>query len=213
MSNSPSVYVKVCGLKTPQAVETAIDAGADAIGFVHALGSPRHLESQEIGKLLAVAGRADGGCAVDTVLVVAKIPADDAAHLALDLGVSVLQLHGAYSESDFRAAKDIFPRIWRATSLAEQPDLTVGAQGEEMLLLDAPKAGSGERWDLRPLVENRPQGEWLLAGGLTPDNVAEAIATAHPTGVDVSSGVESAPGVKDLDKIRAFVENARSAVQ
>lgn len=200
------MYVKVCGLSTAESVRVAVEAGADAIGVVHALGSPRHLEPAQAREVLAAAG-----CSVDTVLVVAKTPADEAARLALDLGVSVLQLHGQYSVADFRRAREIFPRIWRATSLAENPDLHVGAQGEELILLDAPKAGSGERWDLNALVENHPDGRWLLAGGLTPDNVAQAIATASPWGVDVSSGVESAPGVKDLAKIRQFVANARTA--
>lgn len=199
------MYVKVCGLSTTPSVHAAIDAGVDAIGVVHAPGSPRHLEPEQAREVLTTAG-----CSVDTVLVVAKIPADEAARLALDLGVSVLQLHGRYSSEDFRVARTIFPRVWRATSLADKPDLHVGAEGEEILLLDAPTAGSGERWDVTQLVGNRPDGRWLLAGGLNPDNVAEAITAAQPWGVDVSSGVESAPGVKDLDKIRAFVRNARA---
>lgn len=200
------MYVKVCGLSTAESVRVAVDSGVDAIGVVHAPGSPRHLEPEQAREVLAAAG-----CSVDTVLVVAKMLADDAARLALDLGVSVLQLHGKYTESDFHSAGRIFPRIWRATSLAENPNLHVGAYGEELVLLDAPNAGSGERWDVSRLVGNRPDGKWLLAGGLNPDNVAGAIAAAQPWGVDVSSGVESAPGVKDLDKIRAFVANARAA--
>jgi phosphoribosylanthranilate isomerase len=200
------MYVKVCGLSTVESVRTAIDAGVDAIGVVHAPGSPRHLEPDRAREVLAAAG-----CSVDTVLVVAKMPADDAARLALDLGVSALQLHGRYTASDFQSAGRVFPRIWRATSLAQDPDLHVGAHGEELLLLDAPNAGSGERWDVSRLVGNRPDGKWLLAGGLNPDNVADAIAAAQPWGVDVSSGVESAPGIKDLDKIRSFVTNARAA--
>lgn len=199
------MYVKVCGLSTAESVRVAIDAGADAIGIVHAQGSPRHLEPEQAREVLAAAG-----CEVDTVLVVAKIPATDAARMALNLGVSVLQLHGSYTEQDFAKARTIFPRIWRATSLANNPDLTVGAWGEDLLLLDAPKAGSGERWDLTQLVANKPDGRWLLAGGLNPDNVADAISQARPYGVDVSSGVESAPGIKDLDKIRSFVTNARN---
>ncbi len=199
------MYVKVCGLSTAESVRTAIDAGADAIGVVHALGSPRHLEPEQAREVLAAAG-----CSVDTVLVVATMLADDAARLALDLGVSALQLHGKYTAADFQSAGRIFPRIWRATSLAEDPNVHVGAYGEELLLLDAPHAGSGERWDVSQLVDNRPDGKWLLAGGLNPDNVADAITAAQPWGVDVSSGVESAPGIKDLDKIRSFVANART---
>jgi len=219
MTPANPLYVKVCGLKTPEAVQTAIESGADAIGFVHAPGSPRHLEPQEIRELLAVAGQHDTGCAVDTVLVVRSLISDDAARLALNLGVSVLQLHGNYTAEDFARARAIFPRVWWATSLdriaAEHPNdlkagLRVGTRGEELLLLDAPTAGSGERWDVSRIVDNQPDGRWLLAGGLTPDNVAAAVAAVRPSGVDVSSGVESAPGVKDLAKIRAFVRAARN---
>ncbi|WP_029068703.1 phosphoribosylanthranilate isomerase [Jonesia quinghaiensis] len=200
------MFVKVCGLSTPESVAAAVEAQVDAVGFVHALGSSRHLDADAIRALVATVE-----CRVDTVLVVAKIPAVAAAHLACDTGVSVLQLHGSYTQADFEAAQQVFPRLWRATSLEAAPDVTVGAFGEEMLLLDAPRAGSGERWDVTALADRNLDGRWLLAGGLTPDNVAESIAAAKPWGVDVSSGVESAPGVKDLAKIRDFVAAARAA--
>lgn len=199
------MYVKVCGLSTVESVRAAVEAGADAIGVVHALGSPRHVERDVAREVVAAAG-----CSVDTVLVVAHLLPDEAARLALDLGVSVLQLHGSYSRADFEVACSIFPRVWRATSLAHDPDLHVGAWGEELLLLDAPNAGSGQQWDVGALANNRPDGRWILAGGLNPGNVAKAIEAAQPWGVDVSSGVESTPGVKDLEKIAEFVHQARS---
>ena len=152
----------------------------------------------------AVRGRAD------TVLVVNDLPADAAAQRAKQLGFDVLQLHGpAYGQRDFEAALAIVPRVWRATSLDQDPPLEVGAWGEERLLLDAPKPGSGERWDLTPLAEVGVRGQWLVAGGLTPANVAEVVATVHPWGVDVSSGVESSPGQKSAALIREFIANAR----
>ena len=89
--------------------------------------------------------------------------------------------------------------------------MRVGAYGEDMLLLDSPVAGSGQRWDLSLLEGARPRGHWLLAGGLTAENVAGAIDAARPWGVDVSSGVESSRGVKDHDRIREFVSAARTA--
>lgn len=199
------MYVKVCGLKSAEMVEVAIEAGADAIGVVHAPGSPRHVEMAEAREVVAAAG-----CScVDTVLVIATTPVAEAVTLAEEIGVAVLQLHGNYTAEDFVYATSHFSRVWRATSLQKNPDLHVGAQGEELILLDAPKAGGGETWDLSALVASHPDGKWLLAGGLSPDNVAEAIEVAQPWGVDVSSGVESARGVKDAELIRRFVARAR----
>lgn len=198
------MYIKVCGLTDPHAIDAAQAAHVDAIGFVHAPTSLRHLTPPHISTLTATVD-----CTIDTVLVVATTPIADALALAESAGVSVLQLHGQYNDDDVAYAAARFPRVWRATSLSANPNLTVGAYGEELLLLDAPQAGSGHTWDFAALAHQRPTGRWLLAGGLTPDNVADAITTTSPWGVDVSSGVESAPGVKDPAKIAAFVQAAR----
>lgn len=201
-----TVYVKVCGLDTTLSARVAVEAGADAIGVVMAQGSPRDLTS-EVAAVIVDAVRAE----VDTVLVVKDVPVQQAVDAALRLGVDVLQLHGSYDRTDFAGARERFERVWRATSLDDDTDLRVGAWDEELLLLDAPRAGSGQRWDLGALEQRRPDGNWVLAGGLTPDNVAEAIRLTEPWGVDVSSGVEGARGVKDHDAIRAFVAAARAA--
>ncbi|MER5738131.1 MULTISPECIES: phosphoribosylanthranilate isomerase [unclassified Streptomyces] len=201
------MFVKVCGLATTADIDAAAEAGADAIGLVISGTSVRGLGRDRVPGL--VAHVPDG---VVSVLVVNDTPAAEAARIAADLGFDALQLHGrAYGRAEFEAAAGILPRLWRATALADGPDTRVGALGEEVLLLDSPKAGSGSRWDLSLLDAARPEGHWLLAGGLAPANVAEAIATARPWGVDVSSGVESAPGVKDHDLVRAFVAAAKSA--
>ena len=198
--------MKVCGLTRPETVDVAVNAGADAIGVVVNRTSPRAVSAETARSIVArAAGR------VDTVLVVNDMPAADAARLAADAGFSVLQLHGPYTEADYASARAVFDRIWRATSLAVDPPLNVGAYGEESLLLDAPRPGSGERWDLSTIAERGVTGRWLLAGGLDPDNVADAIAQAKPWGVDTSSGVEASPGVKDDERIRAFVAAARAA--
>lgn len=204
------MYVKVCGLKTAEAVRTAVAAGADAIGVVMNETSPRAV-SAGVAATVVQAAREAGGDRLDVVLVVNDKPAVEAAHLAADLGFTALQLHGRYTADDFVDAAEVFGTLWRATSLAHDPPVEVGAYGERRLLLDAPKPGSGERWDLSALTDRGLSGEWLLAGGLNPDNVAEAIAVAQPWGVDVSSGVESAPGVKDLDAIARFVAAAKRA--
>ncbi|MEU1226118.1 phosphoribosylanthranilate isomerase [Streptomyces sp. NPDC005828] len=201
------MFVKVCGLKTPADIDAAVAAGADAVGLVISGTSVRGLERDHAARLAAHVPEG-----VLSVLVVNDTPAAEAARIASELGFGALQLHGkAYGEEDFAAAAGIFPRLWRATSLSDRPDTRVGAYGEEVLLLDSPRAGSGEPWDLSLLETARPEGTWLLAGGLAPHNVGEAIGRAHPWGVDVSSGVESAPGVKDHDLIRTFVTAAKSA--
>lgn len=199
-----NVFVKICGLKTTVDVDAAIEAGADAVGFVMSSTSVRAIEAGQVRDLVThVDGR------VSTVLVVHDLPAAVAAEIAEGVEVDVLQMHG-YSKDDIATVLETFPRVWRAASLAKNPDLRVGAHGEELLLLDSPRAGSGERWDLSELVARRPEGKWLLAGGLSPENVQQAIDEARPWGVDVSSGVESAPGVKDHARIATFVANARS---
>lgn len=201
------MFVKVCGLATTADIDVAAEAGADAVGLVISGTSVRGLDRDRVPAL--VAHVPDG---VVSVLVVNDTPAAEAARIAADLGFDALQLHGrAYGRAEFEAAAAVFPHLWRATALADGPDTRVGALGEEILLLDSPKAGSGSRWDLSLLDTARPEGHWLLAGGLAPGNVAEAIAAARPWGVDVSSGVESAPGVKDHELIRAFVAAAKAA--
>ncbi|MFE7516078.1 phosphoribosylanthranilate isomerase [Streptomyces sp. NPDC057540] len=201
------MFVKVCGLGTTADIDVAVAAGADAVGLVISGTSVRGLDRDRAALLAAHVPQG-----ALSVLVVNDTPAVEAARIAAALGFGALQLHGtAYGERDFAAAAEVFPRLWRATSLSDRPDTRVGAHGEEVLLLDSPRAGSGEPWDLSLLASARPEGAWLLAGGLAPHNVAEAIEKARPWGVDVSSGVESAPGVKDHALIRAFVTAAKQA--
>lgn len=204
-SGAGRVFAKICGLRTAGDVAAAVAAGADAVGFVLSRSSPRALDPESIAALAAGVPRGTA-----TVLVAHDRPAAEAARMAADAGIDVLQLHGGhYDAAAFAAAAAILPRVWRAVSLAEGPPLAVGALGEEALLLDSPLAGSGDRWDLSALAGRRPVGSWLLAGGLDPSNVAAAIAQAAPWGVDVSSGVESSRGVKDHGLIRAFLAAAR----
>ncbi|NUT90755.1 MAG: phosphoribosylanthranilate isomerase [Saccharothrix sp.] len=197
------MYVKLCGLSTPADVATAVDAGADAIGVV-LTASPRQV-SPETALALVREVPPD----VLSVGVVRGVPADEVVRLARESGVGAVQLHGSYPESAFREVAALGVPLVRAVSLTPETDVRVGAYGEDMLLLDSPDAGSGHRWDLTALDGARPEGRWLLAGGLDPDNVAEAIAQARPWGVDVSSGVESSRGIKDHGLMRAFVAAAR----
>ena len=113
------MYVKVCGLTTVEAALVAVTAGTDAIGIVMNRTSPRAIDMRVARAILAAV---DGGA--DTVLVVNDKPAKAAADLAADLGVDVLQLHGRYTADDFTAAQSRIARLWRATSLADDPELT-----------------------------------------------------------------------------------------
>ncbi|MFB4273880.1 MULTISPECIES: phosphoribosylanthranilate isomerase [unclassified Nonomuraea] len=194
------MYVKICGLSEPEHVATAVGAGADAIGFVMTR-SPRRITPERAAELAALVP--------EHVLTVGVFRGEDPETVraaALASGVRAVQLHGRHPHGDFTALKDLGVRLVRAVDA--QADLRCGAFDEDLLLVDAPHAGSGEPWDWAA-VRGRPSGQWMLAGGLDPANVAEAIAAARPWGVDVSSGVETAPGVKDSALIEAFLRAAR----
>ncbi|GHJ43117.1 N-(5'-phosphoribosyl)anthranilate isomerase [Catellatospora sp. TT07R-123] len=199
------MFVKVCGVRTEADVAAVVAAGADAVGFV-LTDSVRRVEPGT-ARLLAAGVPPE----VLTVGVVHGVPAAEAARLGLAAGVRAVQLHGGYPRSAFEELAGLPFQLIRATTLDAGTDVRVGAYGEDLLLLDSPVAGSGERWDLSLLGAAPPEGKWLLAGGLRPDNVAEAVGAVRPWGVDVSSGVESSRGVKDHDLIHRFVAAARTA--
>lgn len=194
------MFVKICGLRTPADVDVAVSAGADAVGFVFST-SPRQVSPATARSLVAVAGP------VLTVGVFLGTPAAEVRAIAEATGIGAVQLHGDYPKDAFTALADPRWQLIRAVPYSA-PDLRVGAYGDNMLIVDAPRAGSGKAWDYESVAGL--DGQWLLAGGLTPASVAAACRAARPRGVDVSSGVESSRGVKDHDLIRAFVAAARS---
>lgn len=194
------MYVKICGLSQEEHVEAAVEAGADAIGFV-LTASPRQVTPARAAELAALVP--------SHVLTVAVFKGESPSQVrsaTLDTGVRAIQLHGRHPHSDFTALKDLGRTLVRA--VAADADLRCGAFDEDLLIVDAPKPGSGQPWDWSA-IKGRPSGKWLLAGGLYPHTVADAIAAVHPWGVDVSSGVETAPGVKDSALIEQFVRAAR----
>ncbi|HEY0736664.1 MAG TPA: phosphoribosylanthranilate isomerase [Herpetosiphonaceae bacterium] len=199
------MFVKLCGLRTEADVAVAADAGADAVGFVFG-PSTRQVSIELARRLVELVPKhilsvgVFGGVSVEFVLQCTSAS-----------GVAAVQLHGTYDRSAFDAVMELPVQLWRATTLTADTDLRIGAYGEDVLLLDSPVAGSGYRWNLAMLDGTGPQGRWVLAGGLTPSNVASAIAEASPWGVDVSSGIESQRGVKDHGLMRAFVRAAREA--
>lgn len=200
------MFVKVCGLSTPESVREAVDAGADAVGFV-LTASPRVVSPAQARALLA-----DVPEGVTPIGVFRDEPVADAVAIARAAGLGWIQLHGRRSWEDVATAHDAGMKVVRAVTVGAAP-AEFGDWGEDVLLIDAAVPGSGEEWDYAsmtgiPALRGR---SWLLAGGLNPDNVGAAAAAARAWGVDVSSGVESSRGVKDLARIRAFVLAAKSA--
>ena len=203
------MFVKICGLREPVSLAAAIEGGADAVGFVFALGSPRTVDAATVRALLESVP-----ASVLTVGVFRAQPIEEVVATARAAGVSVVQLHGGEPLSEFeRLQSEGFGTI-RALSIDEyrlERDRDPEGLAAHRLLVDAPVPGAGQPFDTSVLRQHPPHGDWLLAGGLDPHNVAELIAIARPPGVDVSSGVESTRGQKDPARIRAFISAVRSA--
>jgi phosphoribosylanthranilate isomerase len=209
--------VKICGLSTAATLEAALAAGADMAGFVFFPKSPRHVGYETARALGAQArGRAR--------IVALSVDADDDAlgRIIEALSPDLLQLHGRETPSRVREIRQRFGRpTMKAIGVAAPEDFAAAAPYDgvaDFLLIDAkpPRdavlpGGNGLAFDWRLARRFSPRRPWLLSGGLDSDNVAEAIARSGAFGVDVSSGVESAPGVKDEMKIRAFIAAARRA--
>ncbi|MEV4416399.1 phosphoribosylanthranilate isomerase [Catellatospora sp. NPDC049609] len=200
------MFVKICGLSTPDTVATAVDAGADALGFL-LTRSPRQVTPETARRLAA-----DVPQHVLTVGVVYGVDIAQVRELVQAAGVRAVQLHGDYTRDDFAAVADLGLTVLRAVSY-QAPDLHVGAYGDDILLVDATEPGSGGAWDYAMLRGRGLGDRWLLAGGLAVDTVAEAVRLSGAGGVDVSSGVESSRGVKDPALIRDFIAAARQARQ
>ncbi len=207
--------VKICGLSTPAALDAALAAGADIVGFVFFPKSPRNIG--------LAAARALGTQARGRARIVAlTVDAHDSllAGVIEALDPDVLQLHGRESPDRVARVGARFGRLtMKAVGVAAPDDLAVAAayqDAADLVLIDAKPpsgavrpGGNGLPFDWRLARDFAPRRPWLLSGGLTPDNVAEAIHATGARGVDVSSGVERAPGVKDEMKIAAFVAAAR----
>ncbi|MBR0991065.1 phosphoribosylanthranilate isomerase [Bradyrhizobium japonicum] len=212
-----SLLVKICGLTTRETLQTALEAGADMVGFVFFPPSPRHV-SLELGREL---GRQAKGRALKVALTV---DADDASldNIMDALSPDIFQLHGKESVARLRDIKQRFGRpvmkavpVEVAADLAVLPGYTAVA---DRILFDArpPKdatrpGGLGTPFDWRLLGNLELKLPYMVSGGLHAQNVAEALRVTGAGGVDVSSGVESAPGVKDPEMIKAFIRAARAS--
>ena len=208
----PGIRVKICGLTRPEDVTAVADAGAAYAGFVFFPKSPRNVSIETAREL-----------AVDVPVGVAKVAlvvdADDALLDAITSAVplDILQLHGHETPERVTEVRSRYGLpVMKAVGVADAEDvaaLDLYADVADQILVDAkpPKnadlpGGNGVSFDWRLISARRWSVPWMLAGGLTPDNVAEAIALTGAKQVDVSSGVETSPGVKDAEAIRAFIQ-------
>lgn len=203
--------VKICGINSPAALDAAADAGADWIGYVFFPPSPRAVTPAQAAALdQHRRGPARVGLFVDP-------RDDDVAEVLAALPLDVLQVHAGAERAAALRSRFSVP-VWRVAGVGTAADLPVSAPGVDGLLLDAQAPPGATRpggnalvfdWSLlRGWAAPLP---WLLAGGLTPGNVAEAVRVSGASAVDVSSGVESMRGVKDAGLIRAFVEAVHTA--
>jgi phosphoribosylanthranilate isomerase len=212
------IRVKICGLAEPAGVAAALAAGADALGFVFFARSPRCVTPRQAAALSApAAGRARRvGLFVDA-------PDEEIAAVLVACPLDALQLHGAETPARVAALRARFGLpVVKALGIGAAEDLAaarVHAEVADALLLDARPPPGADRpgghaaaFDWSLVAGLRVRVPWLLAGGLTPANVAEAIRATGAPGVDVSSGVEASPGVKDPAKVAGFVAAARGSL-
>jgi phosphoribosylanthranilate isomerase len=213
-----TIGVKICGIRTASDLDAAVEAGASHCGLVFFPPSPRSL-SLEAAAALARHGRAR------VTIVALTVDADDALLAAITAQVApdMIQLHGKESPERTAHIRDMTGRpVIKAVSIAEEADVQAAAAYRgvaDLILFDAkpPRnsvipGGNGLSFDWSLLKPLAGRGDFALSGGLTAENVAEAIAATRPVLVDVSSGVEIAPGQKDAALIRRFVAAARAPI-
>jgi phosphoribosylanthranilate isomerase len=204
--------IKICGLSTEAAIDAAVNAGASHIGLVHFDKSPRHVPLDQ-----AAALRMRTPESLKVVLLLVNAEPGYTAKAIEVVKPDIVQFHGTETPEWLRLLKGLSSvEIWKALGVKDAETLKKSdrfVDAADMLLFDAPAqalpGGTGTRFDWSLLADHQHKLPWGLAGGLTPDNVAEAVRLTRAPLVDTSSGVESAPGVKDVDKITAFCQAVR----
>ena len=204
-----TTQTKICGIKTPEVLNAAIDAGARFIGFVFYPPSPRHVSidtAKELALMLPTGVRS---------VALFVDPTDEQLEQVLGhVQIDMIQLHGEESPSRLSEIKAKYAMpIIKAFPVREAKDIDKCTlyKDADWYLFDAKptdrtvKGGSGQSFDWSLLNEREFDKKWFLSGGLTPNNVGDALSMLSPYAVDVSSGVESERGIKDLNKIRAFI--------
>jgi len=213
-----TVAAKICGLSSEEALAAAVAGSARFVGFVFFPPSPRHLT---IERAQALARAVPAG--ITRVAVVVDVDDDFLARLLAKAPIDMLQLHGKETPERTAAIKDRFRvAVMKAVAIAGEADLDAAKRYcavADWLMFDAkpPKdkegampGGNALAFDWQLLRQQRFPLPWMLSGGLDPDNLAAAVTVSRAQFVDVSSGVESAPGIKDTAKIRAFLARAQA---
>lgn len=214
MATPENTQVKICGIRTPEAMTAALEGGADFVGLVFHPASPRFVDI-EVAAYLA-------SYVPDSVMVVglfSNASPETLEQTLQNVRIDLIQLHGNETPDDCAAVKARFGKpVMKALSAARIDEAASYAAVCDWLLIDAPapagaayEGGHGNSFDWAILDGFTPGKPWMLAGGLTPENVADAIRISGAQTVDVSSGVESSRGVKDSEKIRAFLKAAKNA--
>lgn len=196
-------FIKICGVRGGEDVQTAVEGGANALGVV-LTKSPRQISVEQARNVAEQV--------VDRALVVGVFYGESVTEIkdaATAVGLSAIQVHGNYSKEDFAQLRETGLPLIRAVNV-EAPELSVGAYGDDVMIIDALKPGSGKEWDYRSLRDKHVSGNWLLAGGLSVDNVAQALKESGAWGVDVSSGVELKRGYKSPELIERFINIVRN---
>ncbi|HYP88007.1 MAG TPA: phosphoribosylanthranilate isomerase [Polyangiaceae bacterium] len=201
-------WIKICGVTRPADAEAVVELGADALGLNFVLGSKRRITLERARDIVeAVRGR------IELVAVVAD-PTDFEVQELRELGIEWLQLHGA--EPAARVSR-LLPQAFKAVAIEDGADARRAASfpGERLLVdtkVGASSGGTGKVFDWQLVTDLARARRLIVAGGLTPSNVAAAVRVLEPFGVDVASGVESAPGIKARELVAAFVNAVKSAL-
>ena len=198
------MFVKVCGTTSEADALLAVAMGADAVGFIFAPSS-RQVQPGTVADIVK---------RLPPEVLTVGVFRDEAPQRVVDIanatGIRAVQLHGHESPHDTKWIRNRVRMVFKAFDAGSRSLRDAAEHGADVVLIDSPNPGSGQVFDWR-LADNAPNGvRLMLAGGLTPENVGDAIAQVHPWGVDVATGVESEPGRKDPRKLRAFVAAARA---
>lgn len=204
---NPQLKVKICGMTQLKDALFAVEQGADAVGFIFYKKSPRAVTMKTVREIIAKLPPL-----VDTVGVFVNESADRVNKIADYCGLDLVQLHGEESPAFCRKIRRRVVKAFRVRDLQSIKQLEKFPVSGFLLdtFSDDLHGGTGKTFDWNLALPAKKIGPVILAGGLTPRNIGQAVRQVHPYGVDVCSGVEKSPGIKDHEKVRAFMKNIRS---